>query len=100
MLPARYVGEFHPGIGGEALANFVRDYSRHFPFSVELLNAGEIQPGLAARRRTKGRALQEVSKEVVGIHALLTRSLFACDILRRFLRRVPLAKSISAPLRF
>jgi hypothetical protein len=45
-------------------------------------------------------ALRAVTKEVVGIHVLLTRSLFACDILRRFLRRVSLAKSTSAPVRF
>ena len=31
--------------------------------------------------------LQEVSKEAVGIHVLLIHSLFACDILRRLLRR-------------
>src|SRR3982074_1844919 len=41
-----------------------------------------------------------VNKEVVGIHFLLTRSLFACDILRRLLPRVSLAKPLSAPLRF
>jgi len=41
-----------------------------------------------------------LSKEVVGTHALLTRSLFGGDILRRFLRRVSLAKPTSAPLRF
>jgi hypothetical protein len=35
-----------------------------------------------------------------GTHVLLTRSLFACDILRRLLLRVSLAKSTSAPLRF
>src|SRR6476659_4585505 len=40
---------------------------------------------------------KKVTKEVVGIHVLLTRSLFACDILRRFLRRVSLAKPTSAP---
>ena len=38
-------------------------------------------------------------KEVVGIHLLVTRSLFACDILRRFLRRVSLVKPPFAPLR-
>src|SRR5580700_4629673 len=43
---------------------------------------------------------KKVTKEVVGIHVLLTRSLFACDILRRFLRRVSLAKPTSAPVRF
>src|ERR1700730_13298160 len=41
-----------------------------------------------------------ITKEVVGIHVLRTRSLFACDILRRLLRRVSLAKPTSAPLRF
>ena len=41
-----------------------------------------------------------VNKEAAGIHVLPSRSLFACDILRRFLRRVSLAKSSSAPLRF
>jgi hypothetical protein len=34
-------------------------------------------------------ALRAVTKEVVEIHVLLTRSLFACDILHRFLQRVP-----------
>ena len=41
----------------------------------------------------EGTALQTVIKEVVGIHVLLTRSLFACDILRRLLLRVSLARS-------
>ena len=41
-----------------------------------------------------------VSKEVVGIHALLPRSLFGYGILRRLLPRVSLAKLTSAPLRF
>jgi hypothetical protein len=41
-----------------------------------------------------------LTKEVVGIDALLTRSLFACDILRRSLQRVSLAKPTSAPVRF
>ena len=44
-------------------------------------------------------ALRAVTKEVVGIHVLLTRSLFVCGILRRLLRRVSLAKSPSAPVR-
>ena len=39
-----------------------------------------------------------LSKEVVGIHDLLTLSLFGDGILRRLLRRVSLAKPISAPL--
>src|SRR5262249_13959308 len=37
------------------------------------------------------------SKEVVGIHNLLTHSHFAADILRRLLLRVSLAKPTSAP---
>jgi hypothetical protein len=45
-------------------------------------------------------APRAVTKEVVGIHVLLARSLFACDILRRFLWRVSLAISISASERF
>jgi hypothetical protein len=36
------------------------------------------------------RALQEVTKEVVGLHVLLTSCLFSDDILRRFLRCVSL----------
>ena len=39
-------------------------------------------------------------KEAAGIHVLLTRSLFACGILRNFLARVALRKSTSAPVRF
>jgi len=39
----------YPGIGGEALAAFVKGVWTAFPdFSVELLNAGEIEPGLIA----------------------------------------------------
>jgi len=39
----------YPGIGGGALANFVKGVWTAFPdFSVELLNAGEIQPGIVA----------------------------------------------------
>jgi hypothetical protein len=41
-----------------------------------------------------------VIKEVIGIHVLLTRSLFGDGILRRLIRRVSLAESTSAPLRF
>jgi hypothetical protein len=41
-----------------------------------------------------------VNQEIVEIQVLLTHSLFACDILRRLLRRVSLGKSTSAPLRF
>ena len=42
---------------------------------------------------------QEVTKEIVGIHVLLTRSLFGDGILRSLLLRVSLAKPTSAPLR-
>ena len=45
------------------------------------------------------RELQAITKEVAGIHVLLTRSLFASDILRRFPEHVALTKSTSAPLR-
>jgi hypothetical protein len=39
----------YPGIGGEALAAFIKGVWTAFPdFSVELLNAGEIEPGLIA----------------------------------------------------
>src|SRR4029077_16635563 len=41
-----------------------------------------------------------LSKEVVGIHVLLTRSLFGADIRRGWLRPVSPAKPTSAPLRF
>jgi hypothetical protein len=51
-------------------------------------------------RRTKRRELQEITKEVVGIHVLLTRLFFGGGILRMLLLRVSLAKPTSAPLRF
>jgi len=45
-------------------------------------------------------ALRAVTKEVVGIHVLLTRSLFGGDILRRLIRRVSLnCGSIDTPAR-
>ena len=53
--------------------------------------------GLPTRRET---ALRAVTKEVVGIHVLLTRSLSGGGIPRRLLLRVSLAKPTSAPLRF
>jgi hypothetical protein len=40
----------------------------------------------------KGRALEAVAKEVVGIRVLLTRLLFGDGILRRLIRRVSLAR--------
>ena len=43
--------------------------------------------------------MQEITREVVGIHVLLTRSLFGDGILRRLLLRVSLAKPTSAVLR-
>jgi hypothetical protein len=70
----------------------------------DTVSAVELKPAIvfveAGRIKTKGRALQAVTKEVVGTPVLLTRPVFACDILRRLLRRVSLAKSTSAPLRF
>ena len=47
-----------------------------------------------------GDSSARVSKEVIAIHALLTRSLFGDGIPRRLLLRVSLAKLTSAPLRF
>ena len=46
------------------------------------------------------RELQEVSKEVVGIHVLLTRSLFGDGIPRKFLLPVSPVKLTSAPSPF
>jgi hypothetical protein len=46
------------------------------------------------------RELQEVIKEVVGIHVLPSRSFFGDGILRMLLRLVSLANSTSAPSRF
>jgi hypothetical protein len=43
-----------------------------------------------------GGALRELTKEVAGIHALLTRSPFGGDILRSFVWRVSLAKATFA----
>jgi len=43
---------------------------------------------------------QEITKEVVGIHVLLTRSLFGGGIPRKLLLRVSPAKPTSAVLRF
>jgi hypothetical protein len=48
----------------------------------------------------KAGKLQEIIKEVVGTHILLTRSLFGDGIPRRMFRRVSLTKSTSALLRF
>src|SRR5262249_46013067 len=87
-------------------------------FSVLALSGLEMQPPLNAislcrrhgggsgggandhRATPEGRALQDVSKEVVGIHDPLTRSLFGDRILSRLLLRASLAKSTFAPLRF
>jgi hypothetical protein len=41
-----------------------------------------------------------VNKEVVGIHILLNRLLFGCDIVRKMLPRDSLVKATSAALRF
>ena len=45
-------------------------------------------------------ALRALTKEVVGIHILLTRSFFGDNIPRRLLQPVSLEKPNSAPLRF
>ena len=49
---------------------------------------------------SEGRALHSVTKEVVGIHVLLSCPLFDGGIPRRLLLRVSLAKPTSAPSRF
>ena len=64
-------------------------------FGILLINSSTI---LKARRLAI--SLQEVSKEVVGIRVLLTRSLFDGGIPRRLLLRVFLEKPTSAHLRF
>src|SRR5271166_7190552 len=46
----------------------------------------------------KAGSFKGVSKEVIGLHLLLTRSLFGGGILHRLLPHVSLAKSTSAPL--
>jgi hypothetical protein len=66
------------------------------------LQSSRSDAGLGSLRllnETAGK-LQEIIKEVVGIHVLLTRSLFGDGILRRLLLRVSLGKPISAPSRF
>jgi hypothetical protein len=64
-----------------------RDALAHY-FSFKRVEKYELQ-GLGA-----------VTKGEVGIHVLLRRSLFVCDILRKLLLRVSEAKPTSAPLRF
>jgi hypothetical protein len=61
---------------------------------------GELAKDFAGEVSNENQLLQEVIKEVVGIHVLLTRSLFGGGILRRSLPSVSLAKLTSAPLRF
>ena len=66
------------------------------------MSAVELKPAvifrLSGSEKNEVRALRAVTKEVIGIHILLMRLLFGGDILRRFLQRVSLAKSTSAPL--
>jgi hypothetical protein len=62
--------------------------------SVCLINAG------LPTTKPRDSALRAVTKEVVGLHVLLARSLFGDGIPRRLLRRVSLAKATFAPLRF
>jgi YD repeat-containing protein len=57
-----------------------------------------IQPDI--ERKAGSCVKHEVTKEAVGILVLLTRSIFACDILRKLLPSVSLAKLTSAPMRF
>ena len=71
----------HDGIGARKIAR-----TRGFPLGT--VGAAELSK------------LQEITKEAVGIHVLLTRLLFGDGILRSLLRRVSLAKPTSALLRF
>jgi hypothetical protein len=64
------------------------------------------RPAFVARR-AKSNAISldtlgklRITKVVVGVHVLLTRSLFACDILRKLLPRVWSEKWTSVPLLF
>ena len=59
-----------------------------------------FQSGRGTDPAKLSKVLQSVSKEAVGVHVLLTRSLFGDDIPHRLLLRVSPAKSTSAPLRF
>ena len=64
-------------------------------------NSAENGEGFRGRgSEPKGTDLQEITKEVVGTHALLTRSLFGGSIPRRLLLRVSRVKLTSALLRF
>ena len=84
------------------------DLAKHASFSGSLV--AEVSSALHLKRlfdnaglpTTKPRdsALRAVIKELVGIHVLPKRLLFACDIPRRLLRRVSPAKLTSAPLPF
>jgi hypothetical protein len=81
--------EIHEHFGGE-IAQMI---SRVHDSLLFVIHGERIEVGL-------GNALQEIIKEVIGIHVLLTRSLFGGGIPRRLLLRVSLAKLTSAPLPF
>jgi hypothetical protein len=88
----------------ETIPDFIGcDLSMMMPFapiSLAFFLSGSIASPRVRTLYFPGNALQEIIKEAVGIHDPLTRSLFGGGILRRFLRRVSLAKPTSAPLRF
>ena len=91
----------HPFWSSTAISETSRSGRPHSGIVLRLTKKG-YQPWGMPRPETlerKARRCKEVSKEVVGIHVLLTRSIFACDILRRLLRRVSPVQSTSAPLR-
>jgi hypothetical protein len=55
----------YPGVSGEALAAFVKKVWTAFPdFQIELLNAGEIEPGLVAHH-WRVRALIQARERMV-----------------------------------
>ena len=55
---------------------------------------------LSVRTAQRAPGSKSFTEEVAGIHVLLTRSLFAGDILRKLLVRVSPVKSTSADLRY
>jgi hypothetical protein len=67
-------------------------------------SASSVEPlsrvGFVGGVLNEDRELREVSKEVVGIHALLTRSLFGDSIPRKLLLPVSPVKLTSAPWPF
>jgi hypothetical protein len=91
-----HVGNEHAGPKVAAILSAVETCRR-----LSIKKKEPNQPRRSDRNpRTKCGTLQAVTKEVIGIHVLLTRSLFDGGILRRLLLPVSVAKPTSAPVRF